>query len=67
MESEYMALSEESQEAIARAQFYEELNIPSKLVVILSDNETALDLAGGTITNHPKSKHIDIGYDQVCH
>jgi hypothetical protein len=55
MQSEYMALSEASREAVARAQFFEELNIPSMPVVLLSDNEAALDLADGTTTNHRKS------------
>jgi hypothetical protein len=67
MQSEYMALSEASREAVARAQFFEELNIPSMPVVVLSDNEAALDLADGTTTNHRKSKHIDIRYHQVRH
>jgi Reverse transcriptase (RNA-dependent DNA polymerase) len=67
MQSEYMALSEASREAVARAQFFEELNIASMPVVLLSDNEAALDLADGTTTNHRKSKHIDIRYHQVCH
>jgi ribonuclease HI len=67
MESEYMALSEALREAIAQAQFFEELNMPSMPVVLLLDNEAALDLADGTITNHWKSKHIDIRYHQVCH
>jgi hypothetical protein len=67
MQSEYMALSEASQEAVACAQFFQELNIPSTPVVILSDNEAALDLADGTTTNHRKSKHIDIRYHQVRH
>jgi hypothetical protein len=67
MQSQYMALSEASQEAVARAQFFEELNIRSMPVVILSDNEAALDLADGTTTNHRKSKHIDIRYHHVRH
>jgi hypothetical protein len=41
--------------------------IPSMPVVLLSDNEAALDLADGTTTNHRKPKHIDIRYHQVCH
>jgi hypothetical protein len=67
MQSEYMALSEASQEAVACAQFFQELNIPSTSVVVLSDNEAALDMADGTTTNHQKSKHIDIRYHQVRH
>jgi hypothetical protein len=67
MESEYMALSDASREAVARGQFFQELNIPSLPIVILSDNVAALDLADGTTTNHRKSKHIDIRYHQVRH
>jgi hypothetical protein len=67
MQSEYMAISEASREAFARAQFFEEINIPSMPVVLLSDNEATLDLADGTTTNHRKSKHIDIRYHQVRH
>ena len=67
MQSEYMALSDASREAVARAQFFQELNIPSMPVIILSDSETALDLADGTTTNYRKSKHIDIRYHQVRH
>jgi hypothetical protein len=67
MQSEYMALSEASQEAVARAQFFKGLNISSMPVVVLSDNEAALDLADGTTTNHRKSKHIDIRYHQIRH
>ena len=67
MEVQYMPLSEASREAVARSQFFEELNISSTPIVVLSDNETALDLADGTTTNHRKSKHIDIRYHQVRH
>ena len=38
-------------EAVARAQFFQELNISSMPVLILSDSETALDLADGTTSN----------------
>src|SRR5579859_7561589 len=55
-----MALSDASREAVARAQFFQELNISSMPVLILSDSETALDLADGTTSNYSKSKHIDI-------
>jgi hypothetical protein len=67
MQSEYMALSDASREAVARGQFFQELNIPSMPIVILSDHEAALDLADGTTTNQHKSKHIDIHYHQVNH
>ena len=57
MQSEYMALSDASREAVARAQFFQELNISSLPVLILSDSEMALDLADGTTANYGKSKH----------
>ena len=62
-----MALSDASREAVARAQFFQELNISSMPLLILSDSETALDLADGSTVNHSKSKHIDIKYHQVRH
>jgi Reverse transcriptase (RNA-dependent DNA polymerase) len=67
MQSEYMALFDASREAVAWAQFFEELTIPSMPIVLLSDNEAALNLADGTTTNHRKSRHIDIRYHQVRH
>src|SRR5271154_4209905 len=67
MQSEYMSLSDASREAVDIAQFFQELNISSMPVLILSDSETALDLADGTTVNHSKSKHIDIKYHQVRH
>ena len=67
MQTEYMALSDASREAVARAQFLQELNISSMPLLILSDSETALDLADGSTVNHSKSKHIDIKYHQVRH
>ena len=67
MEAEYMALSDASREAIARAQFFEELGIPSSPILILSDSETALDVANGTAMNHRKTKHIDIRYHAIRH
>ena len=62
-----MALSDSSREAVARAQFFQELNISSMPVLILSDSERALDLADSTTANYSKSKHIDIKYHQVRH
>jgi hypothetical protein len=47
MQSEYMALSDSSREAVTREQFFEELNIPSMAAIILSDNEAAIDLNVG--------------------
>ena len=67
MQCEYMALSDASREAVARAQFFQELNISSMPLLILSDSETALDLADGSTVNHSKSKHRDIKYHQGRH
>jgi len=62
-----MALSDASREDVPRAKFFQELNIPSMPVVVLSDNEAALDFADGTTTNYQRSKHIHIRYHQVRH
>ena len=67
MEVEYMALSDASREAIARSQFFQIWGIPSTLILILSDSETALELANGTDVNHQKAKHIDIRYHTIRH
>jgi len=67
MQSEYMALSDASREAVAGAQVFQELSIPSTPILILSDNESCVDLAEGTSYNHTKVKHIDIKYHQVRH
>ena len=67
MEAEYMALSDAAREAIARLQFFQELEISSAPILILSDSETVIDLADGTAINHRKAKHIDIRYHAVRH
>jgi hypothetical protein len=64
MEAEYMALSDASQESIARSQFLEEMNIPSTPITILSDSQTALDVAENP-SNYRNAKHIDIRYHAV--
>ena len=62
MESEYMAISDASREAIARTQFYTDLDIfPSSPPLILSDSQSALALTGDT-TSYQRAKHIDIRY-----
>ena len=67
MEAEYMALSDASREAIARKQFFQELTIPSSSpVTILSDNQSALDIAENP-ANYRKAKHIDIRYHAIRH
>ena len=62
-----MAISDTSREAIARSQFFQELSIPLTPVLILSDSETALELANGTAANHRKAKHIDVRYHAIHH
>ena len=66
-DAEYMALSDASREAIARIQFFQELNIPSAPILILADSQTAIDIADGTAINHAKTKHIDIRYHALRH
>ena len=66
-DAEYMALSDASREAIARIQFFQELNIPSAPVLILADSQTAIDVADGSAINHTKTKHIDIRYHALRH
>lgn len=62
METEYMTLSDASREAIARSQFFQELDIKSAAIPILSDSQSALDMVDGNTGNYRKSKHIDIRY-----
>jgi hypothetical protein len=62
-----MALSDAAREAIARIQFFQELNIPSAPILILADSQTAIDVADGTAINHTKTKHIDIRYHALRH
>ena len=66
-DSEYMAISDASREAIARIQFFQELSIPSAPILILADSNTALDIANGDAINHRKAKHIDIKYHAIRH
>jgi hypothetical protein len=67
MEAEYIALSDATREAIVRVQFLQEFNIPVSPILILSDSQTALDVANGTAMNHRKIKHIDIRYHAIRH
>lgn len=66
-DAEYMALADAAREAIARIQFFQELNIPSAPVLILADSQTAIDIVDGTAINHIKTKHIDIRYHALRH
>jgi hypothetical protein len=63
-DSEYMALSDASREALARIQFFQ-LNISAAPVLILADSNTALDIANVEAVNYRKSKHIDIKYHYI--
>jgi hypothetical protein len=66
-DAEYMTLSDASREAIARIQFFEELNLPSAPILILADSQVAIDIADGSAVNHTKTKHIDIRYHALRH
>jgi hypothetical protein len=68
MEAEYMALSDAAREALARKQLLSELRIPSaqKLVTLLSDSQTALDISENP-AKYRQAKHIDIRYHAVRH
>ena len=66
MDSEYMALSDASREALARKQFGQELGVPSSQapITILSDNQSALEIAENP-ANYRRAKHIDIRYHAI--
>jgi hypothetical protein len=66
MAAEYMAPSDASWEAIARSQFYEgmRLNLPTPL--IMSDNQSALEISDEP-TAYSKAKHIELRYHFVRH
>ena len=61
-DTEYMAISDVSREAIVRIQFFQELNISSAPILILADSNTALTIANGEAITHRKAKYIDIKY-----
>ena len=68
MELEYMALSDAAREAIARKQFFQELQIPSasRPVPLLTDSQTALDISDNP-AKYRQAKHIDVRYHAVRH
>ena len=66
-DAEYITISDASREAIIRIQFFQELNISSKPILIVADSETALDIVSDTAINHRKVKHIDIKYHAIHH
>jgi len=63
-----MALSDAAREALARKQFFCELQIPSgeNPVTILSDGQSALDISENP-AKYRKAKHIDIQYHAIRH
>ena len=60
-EAEYVALSLAAQEAAWLQKFLTELQITSKPIVIMEDNQGAIALARNLIA-HSRTKHIDIRY-----
>ena len=68
MEAEYMALSDAAHEALARKQFFCELQIPSGLkpITMLSDSQSALDISENP-AKYRQAKHIDIRYHAIRH
>jgi hypothetical protein len=58
METEYIAISDASREAIARSQLYGELLLKVPPPLIFSDNQGALDISEDP-TKHQRAKHID--------
>src|SRR5579859_4298573 len=68
MESEYMALSDATREAIARKQFFQELQIPSAIrsIPLLTDSQTALEILNNP-AKYRQAKHIDVRYHAVRH
>jgi hypothetical protein len=64
--AEYMALSDASREAIARSQFYEEMHFNLPTPLIMSDNQSALDISDEP-TAYSKAKHIELQYYFVRH
>ena len=66
MESEYIALSDTTCEAITQKQFFQELQIPSAIrhVPLLTDSQTALDISDNP-AKYRQAKHIDVRYHAV--
>ena len=62
-----MTISDISREAIARIQFFQELGISSESILILMNNQMALDIVDDMAINHRKVKHIDIKYHAIHH
>ncbi|KAI0993879.1 hypothetical protein K3495_g14305 [Podosphaera aphanis] len=67
-EAEYVALFEAAKQAIWVNQLITELHVENKLIgdegiLLFTDNQSALSIAGGT--NSAKTKHIDVSYHFV--
>jgi hypothetical protein len=63
-EAEYMALSDASREAIARAQFFQDIDIKTDVPTLHSDNQAALSTVMSEVPHH-RAKHIAIRYHFV--
>jgi hypothetical protein len=66
MESEYMSLSDATREAIARHQFFKDLQILVNNPILYSDNQAALSIAQNPV-HYQRSKHIAIRYHFIRH
>lgn len=67
MNVKYITLSNALRKAIAKIQFFQELKISIAFVLILVDNQIAIDIANGTVINYTKAKHINIRYYAFRH
>ena len=63
-----MTLSDVSREAIARKQFFQELDVQSssKSITILSNSQSILEIAENS-AKYRYAKHIDIKYHAIRH
>ena len=63
-ESEYVGLSEASNEAVYLQQLQGEMRIGKQSVLLLGDNESSLKLAMNPVF-HQRSKHVRIKYNSL--
>ena len=63
-DAEYMAMSDSSREAIARSQFFQDLDIKTDVPTLHSDNQAALSTVMSEVPHH-RAKHIAIRYHFV--
>jgi len=63
-DAEYMAMSDASREAIARSQFFQDLDIKTDVPTLHSDNQAALSTVMSEVPHH-RAKHIAIRYHFV--